>query len=315
MSVDSHGTVLSVRPRRDGVIEGNLAALYGQLQLPGDVESNLIVDSREVLAGTTRFVGARFGPIEVDTYIAQATFYVEQGMDPSGKTHATKWALANQVYGSSRIGGANYAQVTKALLNLFRLELHAAGYNAASDEYESEFLELDRLLVKLRFDRQITLRTAAPERYDAAAIGAQRDSTVQTQFADWHVRQIRGGYWASLDWEKLRSLAGAAKILWLLLSSPRIPFAALPQSPQLEELHVPLEVGSYRALGIKAKQDRDCRRVLSQAGQRIAAVDPSYEDIAVVPDRTRPKGFALSVVRRTAQSPLFGIPALRADAA
>jgi hypothetical protein len=282
-------------PRR-AAMEGNLAAVVGQLQVDPDLPSGLRIDSRELLATTTRIVGARFGEIEVDTYLAMCARYVDLGKPDDGGASSTIRALAKTLYGSS-LGGANRAQVTKAMINLFRMEVQMAGVRAGSGEFDRQFLDFERLLVSLRFDRQIRLRQTAPEMYDPVAIGAQRNSTVQWQFAPWHVEQLQNGYWVELDWDKLRSLSGAAKMLWLVLSSPRIPFVASREAPGLEELRVPLTPESYRVFGISASRERDCKRSLEQAGRRLVAVDDSYVDV-VLSDLAPSRGRLLRVVRR-----------------
>lgn len=280
-------------PRR-AAIEGNMAAVVGQLQVDPALPTGLRVDSREILATTTRIVGARLGEIEVDTYLAMCARYVDMGTPGDGQAASTLRALAHTLYGSSQ-GGVNRAQVTKAMVNLFRMEIQMAGVRAGSGEFDEQFLDFERLLVSLRFDRQIRLRKEHPELYDAAAIGAQRNSTVQWQFAPWHVEQLQSGYWVELDWHKLRSLSGAAKMLWLVLSSPRIPFSR--STPGFEELRVPLTSESYRVFGIRAARERDCKRSLEQAGQRLVAVDDSYVDMVVTRD-PQSRTPCLQVIRR-----------------
>lgn len=282
-------------PRR-AAMEGNLTAVVGQLQVDPDLPTGWRVDSREILATTTRIVGARCGEMEVDTYLAMRARYVDLGMPSDGQATSTVRALARTLYGSN-LGGHNRAPVTKAMVNLFRMEIQMAGVRAGSGEFDEQFLEFERLLLNLRFDRQISLRKSHPEMYDPVAIGAQRNSTVQWQFAAWHVEQLQSGYWVELDWDKLRSLSGAAKMLWLVLSSPRIPFSASAEVAGFEELHVPLTPESFRVFGISAARERDCKRSLEHAGRRLAAVDDSYVDVAVVLDpRTRAR--CLRVVRR-----------------
>ncbi|MGE5858013.1 MAG: hypothetical protein ACM31K_05995 [Solirubrobacterales bacterium] len=288
-------------PRR-AAMEGNLAAVVGQLQVNPDLPSRLQIDSRELLATTTRIVGARFGEIEVDTYLAMCARYVDLGKPGDGGASSTIRALAKTLYGSS-LGGANRAQVTKAMINLFRMEVQMAGVRAGTGEFDRQFLDFERLLVSLRFDRQIRLRQTAPDMYDPVAIGAQRNSTVHWQFAPWHVEQLQNGYWVELDWDKLRSLSGAAKMLWLVLSSPRIPFVPSPGAPGLEELRVPLTPESYRVFGISASRERDCKRSLEQAGRRLVAVDDSYIEV-MLSNEARSRGRILRVVRRRSEDQL-----------
>jgi len=285
-----------VMRRAAGVIEGNFAAALGQLT-SGSPESRLVVDSREVLAAGARLVGSEFGEPEIDTYIALSACYAEQGSRDSGDIETTKGALARTIYGSS-VGGRNRALVHKALVNLFRMELQFSGVDADTGEYESAFVALERLLVRLEFSKQIGYRTTAPHRYDPALVGAERDGTVRATFARWHVRQIQRGYWVSVDWEKLRSLNGAAKLLWLMLSSPRVPFTECRGADHLEQLQLAVTMENYRALGINSAERRRCKFRLLQYGRRLLEVDDSYLSFEVANDPHQRDAHQLIVVRR-----------------
>jgi hypothetical protein len=102
----------------------------------------------------------------------------------------------------------------------------------------------------------------------------------------------------SLDWEKLRALGGTAKTLWLLLSSPRVPFLPAADDGAVEQLGVPLDAEAYRALGINRGRERDSRRALEQAGQRILRVDPAYAAFDVIDELAAPGSKRLVVTRR-----------------
>lgn len=49
--------------------------------------------------------------------------------------------------------------------------------------------------------------------------------------------------------------------------------------------------------GISAARERDCKRSLAQAGERLVAVDDSYVDVAVVSD-AQARARCLRVIRR-----------------
>lgn len=283
-------------PPRRAIIETNLAAAVGQLQVPG--AAGLRADSREILSATTTIAGARFGEMEVNTYLAMNQRYSDMGHPRDGHGSSTIHALATTLYGQS-IGGTNRAHVTRAMMNLFRVELQMAGVQASTGEYEAEFLDFERLVVMLRFDRQIGLRRTAPERYDPAVIGAQRDSTVKWQFADWHVEQLRSGYFGQLDWEKLRSLGGVAKMLWIMLSSQRMPFVPLAASEGLEELRLPLAPDGYSVFGIQTTRERDARRSLERGVERMMAVDSTYVGGGVEYEPGGPYSHSLTLMRRS----------------
>ena len=310
------GSMSPVAPRRAS-IEGNLAAVYGQLQLGKDQSpGRLRVDSREILAATTRLIGARLGELEVDTHIVVTTRYVERGTPDDFRADLTKGSVVRALYGPSRAkrGGKNLELVHGALVNLFRLEVQFEGFNAITGEHDPDLASMSRLYTDLVFDRQIRFRRQAAAKYDPAVMGATRDGTVQVRLAEWHARQLQHGYWVELDWEKLRSLSGLAKTLWLLFSSPRAPFVPSVGAPGLEEISVPLDLEAYRALGITTQRERDCKRRLEEAGRRLVGVDDFYVDFAVMPDPSRPGRRRLMVTRRRADGQLALAPDVRAAA-
>jgi hypothetical protein len=300
------GPSTALVPRRAS-IEGNLAAVFGQLQLGEQIADagRLRVDSREILAATTRLIGARLGELEVDTHIVVTTRYIERGTPDDFIADLTKGAVVRALYGPSRAkhGGKNLENVHRALVNLYRLEVQFEGFNAITGEHDPDLASMSRLYTDLVFDRQIRLRRGGGA-YDPAVMGGTRDGTVQVSLGKWHARQLQRGYWVELDWEQLRSLSGLAKTLWLLFSSPRVPFRPALGAPGLEEITVPLDLEAYRALGINTRRERDCKRRLEEAGRRLVAVDELYVDFAVTPDPARPGAKLLTVVRRRDQEQL-----------
>lgn len=292
---------------RRASVEGNIAAVFGQLQLGEETTDagRLRVGGTEILAATTRLIGARLGELEVDTHIVVTTRYIERGTPDDLIADLTKGAVVRALYGPSKTkhGGKNLENVHRALVNLYRLEVQFEGFNAITGEHDPGLASLSRLYTDLVFDRQIRLRRNGGA-YDPAVMGGTRDGTVQVSLGKWHARQLQRGYWVELDWEKLRSLSGLAKTLWLLFSSPRVPFRPAFGAPGLEEITVPLDLDAYRALGINTKRERDCKRRLEEAGQRLVAVDELYVDFAVTPDPVRPGHRLLTVVRRSASDQL-----------
>jgi hypothetical protein len=233
------------------------------------------------------------------------TRYIERGTPDDFIADLTKGAVVRALYGPSRAkhGGKNLENVHRALVNLYRLEVQFEGFNAITGEHDPDLASMSRLYTDLVFDRQIRLRRSGGA-YDPAIMGGTRDGTVQVSLGKWHARQLQRGYWVELDWEQLRSLSGLAKTLWLLFSSPRVPFKPAFGAPSLEEITVPLDIEAYRALGINTRRERDCKRRLEEAGRRLVAVDEIYVDFAVTPDPARPGAKLLTVVRRRDQQQL-----------
>jgi hypothetical protein len=134
------------------------------------------------------------------------------------------------IYGR-RGGGRDHSIVHRALVNLFRMEVQFSGVDATTGEFETEFVALERLLVRLGFKPANPISRTGAGSLRPGLGRAEHDRTVEARFAEWHVRQMQNGYWVELDWQKLRSLNRAAKLLWPVLSSPRIPFRASEGAP------------------------------------------------------------------------------------
>jgi len=183
--------------RRTALVEANFAAVAGQLGAGHD-GGRLELDAREILGATARLVGAQLGDIETDTSIALTQLYVEQGTRDDFKVVGTKKSLARLIYGTDRIGGKNVAQIHKALVSLFRMELQFRGYDAAAGHSKMIYA---RLLTRLVFDEQINLLRDDPGRYDPSIMGRRWKGTVEVSLDEWFASQIRAGYWVSLDWE------------------------------------------------------------------------------------------------------------------
>ena len=151
-------TSTALVPRRAS-IEGNLAAVFGQFQLGEETTDvgRLRVDSREILAATTRLIGARLGELEVDTHIVVTTRYVERGTPDDFMADLTKGAVVRALYGPSKAkhGGKNLENVHRALVNLYRLEVQFEGFNAITGEHDPDLASMSRLYTDLVFDRQI----------------------------------------------------------------------------------------------------------------------------------------------------------------
>jgi len=109
---------------------------------------------------------------------------------------------------------------------------------------------------------------------------------------------MQNGYWVELDWDKLRSLNGAAKLRGSCFPRRAYPSRACEDASDLEQLKTVLTMEGYRALGINSADRRNCKQRLLTYGRKLAAVDNSYVDFEVVQSRDQPGAHELTVLRR-----------------
>jgi len=86
---------------------------------------------------------------------------------------------------------------------------------------------------------------------------------------------MQNGYWVELDWDKLRSLNGAAKLRGSWFPRRAYPSRACEDASDLEQLKTVLTMEGYRALGIKVLIV-ELQAAVAHLGRKLAAVDNSY---------------------------------------
>ncbi len=280
---------------RVGYLDPDVAASVGQFATP--TSGRIRVSGREVLASTTQLVGATWGESHRNVLIALTMLYVERGEDGKAGTSLTE--LSRLIYGGST--GKARSAIVVALRDLYRGELTIDGFDVTTGQHVAGVYSRTRLLIDLVWHKQLE-RILDGKLRERADIGRQTggtrgESTIRWRFHPAYAERVDSAEVVSLDWERLRALHGVAQSIWIQLSAPRFEFAPIVERPASERLELLLDDQAYHAFGVRAQQDRDRRRTLNQAGERLIDVDPSYEAFEAHGGKAVPS--RLLVVRRT----------------
>lgn len=281
---------------RVGYLDPDVAASVGQLATGGPA-GRVRLNGREILASTTQLVGATWGENHRNVLIALTMMYVEDGRDGTAGASLTK--LARLLYGHGA-GGEAYKMIARAAHDLYRGELTIEGFDVTTGQTTPGVYSRTRLLIDLVWHEDLervfqgTLR--GREEIGQRIGGARGRNTMRWRFHPAYAERIDTAEVVSLDWARLRALNGVAQGLWIQLSAPRFQFAPLLERPGFERLELLLDEPVYHAFGVHARQDRDRRRTLNRAGERIMDVDPAYETFEAHGGKSVPS--RLVVVRR-----------------
>lgn len=291
---------LSVRLMREprvGYLDPDVAAGVGQLSR--GPAGRVRINGREVLASTTQLVGATWGEVHRTVLIAMTVKYLDDG-GRSGVAGGSVSSLARLIYGRGA-GGDAYRKIAHAIHDLYAGELTIEGFDTVTGQAAPGMYSRTRLLIDLSWHKELerVFKGTLRGRSDIGRRlgGARGADTFRWRFHPTYAERLRSAEVVSLDWERLRGLRGVAQSLWIQLSAPRFEFRAVLERPEFERLELLLDEQTYQAFGIHACQDRDRRRTLNQAGERITAIDPSYETFEAHGGRGSPS--RLLVLRRT----------------
>ena len=106
------------------------------------------------------------------------------------------------------------------------------------------------------------------------------------------------------DWTKAQRLRGVALALWMVFTSPRVPYRPVFEAREdLEIVEVPLTVEHCHALGVRAGTDAARRRTFNEAGPRVCAADRSFVAFEAHGGRAR-DSFLRVIRKRPPPSPL-----------
>jgi hypothetical protein len=107
------------------------------------------------------------------------------------------------------------------------------------------------------------------------------------------------------DWTKAQRLRGVALALWMVFTSPRVPYRPVFGADEdLEIVEVPLTLEHCHALGVRAGTDAARRRTFNEAGPRVCAADKSFLAFEAHGGRAR-DSFLRVIRRRPTSSPLL----------
>jgi hypothetical protein len=242
----------------------------------------LVIDARELLTSTARVVGAQMGELHFKAWMAMVTMHVANGMPDDGKSSATVAELGRVMWGADRAqGGDNTKRLLRALFDLYRVELTVPGYDMANRR-PAAGVSSTRLLINLFVDEAILKAFNSEERTltrseFGRALGAKQRGTIEWRLHPDYTQRLAESDLRRFDWVKAQRLRGVALALWMVFTSPRVPYRrALDQGGKLEVVEVPLTLDHCYALGVQAGTDAARRRTLNDAGKRVCAADKSF---------------------------------------
>lgn len=285
-------------------MDEHAAASAGQLFGSGPA-GTLVVDAQELLSSTARVVGTQFGELHFKTWMALITMFVADGMPEDGIGRSNVSEFSRIVWGSKETGGSNTKRVVGALSDLFAATVTLPGYNFDTRRPEPGMTN-SRLLTDLFVDETILQAYETPGVLDRAEIGrltgGKGTGTLAWALNPRYAQRLAESELRRFDWTKAQQLRGAALALWLVFTSPRVPYKPLMGSSAegLEYTDVALTQDHCNALGVRNAADAGRRRTLNEAGSRVCAADLSFVSFEAHGGRNQ-QSFLRVVRRRSAE--------------
>jgi hypothetical protein len=266
----------------EGWMDDDVASAATQLFGSGP-SGLLVIDARELLTSTARVVGAQLGEVHFKALMAMITLHVAHGMPGDGRCEATIGELSRIVWGEDRArGGSNTKKLLRALFDLRQAQFTVPGYDMVNHRPAAGVSDTS-LLINLFVDETILKAFDEAgkhklERTDfGVALGAKRRGTLAWRLHPDYTQRLAEADLRRFDWAKAQQLRGVALALWMVFTSPRVPYRpVLERRGELEMVEVPLTVDHCHALGVRAATDAARRRTLNDAGQRVCAADRSF---------------------------------------
>ncbi len=212
-------------------------------------------------------------------------------------------------------GGSNTRKLLRALFDLRQAQFTVPGYDLVSQRPAAGVSDTS-LLINLFVDETILKAYAQPGEHgiDRAAFGKQLGGkgrgTVAWRMHPDYTQRLAESDLRRFDWNKAQRLRGVALALWMVFSSPRVPYRSVFETrEELELVEVPLTVEHCQALGVRAATDAARRRTFNEAGPRVCAADSSFRSFEAHGGRGR-DSFLRVVRERPRSSPLHPAPAV-----
>jgi hypothetical protein len=253
----------------------------------------LVIDARELLTSTARVVGAQLGEVHFKVWMALITLHVVNGLPATGNGHSAIGELARLVWGAEKSrGGKETDQLVRALTDLEEARFAVPGYDMVQQR-AAKTISSTRLLINLSIaeeilkafenrhaDTKAKLSEAELARYRrqvGVALGAKQRGTISWRLHPDYTQRLAESDLRRFDWSKAQQLRGVALALWMVFTSPRIPYRPMfGSSADLEMVEIPLTEDHCYALGVRASADAARRRTLNEAGQRVCAADKFF---------------------------------------
>jgi hypothetical protein len=271
-------------------MDDDAASAASQLFGSGD-RGLLIIDARELLSSTARVVGAQLGELHFKVWMALITVHVVNGMPEHGRGSSAFGELSRVVWGAEKnVGGTQRRLLLRALKDLYEASFTIPGYDLVTQR-PTAGASNTRLLINLFIDETLLKAyedsaTRGPEtpaqlrkRQMAIgqAVGAKRRGTLSWRLHPDYTQRLADADLRRFDWAKAQQLRGVALALWMVFTSPRVPYRGIMgEAGELEMVELPLTFEHCRALGVRAGADAARRRTLNEAGARVCAADKSF---------------------------------------
>jgi hypothetical protein len=308
---------LGARGPIEGWMDDDVASAATQLFGTGPI-GLLVIDARELLTSTARVVGAELGELHFKALMALITLHVAQGMPDDGRGSTTVGELSRIVWGEDRArGGSNTKKLLRALFDLRQARFTVPGYDMISQR-PAEGVSDTSLLINLFVDKTILKAFDEAGRHSldrtdfGEALGAKRRGTIIWRLHPDYTQRLGEADLRRFDWTKAQQLRGVALALWMVFSSPRVPYRSVfERRGELEMVEIPLTIEHCHALGVRAATDAARRRTFNEAGARVCAADKSFEAFEAHGGRGRDS--FLRIIRTPPKSspleqPLAGLP-------
>jgi len=300
---------LGTRGPIEGWMDDDVASAATQLFGSGP-SGLLVIDARELLTSTARVVGAQLGELHFKALMTLITLHVVQGMPADGRCAATVGELSRIVWGEDRArGGSNTKKLLRALFDLRQARFTVPGYDMVN-QCPAAGVSDTSLLINLFVDETILRAFDEAGRHSldrvdfGEALGAKRRGTITWRLHPDYTQRLAEADLRRFDWTKAQQLRGVALALWMVFTSPRVPYRAVfERRGELEMIEVPLTLEHCHALGVRNAADAGRRRTLNDAGQRVCAADKSF--VAFEAHGGRGRDSFLRIVRTSSKdSPL-----------
>lgn len=280
-------------PAAGGAVEGWIDddVATAATQLFGGSAGLLTIDHHDVLRSTARVVGSKWGDVHLKLFMAIITLHVNHGMPQDGVSYTSAAELASIIWGYGtrsdgtvrRKGGAETKDLLRALSDLRSARFVFRGRGLRGED-AAVTTDVD-FLANLMLDDTLLRAFQAPGAtglsqadFGRAFGKRQGRGTIGWRLDPLYVRRLSDAELRRFDLLKAQQLRGAALAMWLLFSSPRIPYRSLfgAHRSGLVSVDVPLTEAHCHELGVKNAQAAGRRRTINQAGERICAADRSF---------------------------------------
>jgi hypothetical protein len=266
----------------EGWMDEDVASAATQL-FGGGPSGLLVIDARELLTSTARVVGAQLGELHLKVWMALITLHVAFAMPEEGRGESTVGELSRLIWGDDRAqGGSNTKKLVRTLFDLRKVQFTVPGYDLVNQRPAPGVSDTS-LLINLFVDEAILRAFSEPgthgldREYFGKALGSKGRGTIAWRMHPDYTQRLGEAELRRFDWVKAQQLRGVALALWMVFTSPRVPYRQVFEMPgDLEMVDVPLTLKHCHALGVYNSADAGRRRTLNDAGKRVCAADRSF---------------------------------------